>query len=151
MNQPTEQNRVALSLITQAWHGDKIAACFHCCPASHYMAKLCPCSQIDFLRNSITLWNEEPVLVDGTGFRVRAIHCSGNVSHFHEYWMNTVGRLSLSLWFVFLPPSLSSTSVWTVTFSPAPAARSLKQISVFSPRLCGWDPSLGRHCNGWLD
>lgn len=73
---------------------------------AHYMAKLCPCSQIDFLRNSITLWNEQPVLVDRMGFRVRAIHCSGNVSHFHEYWMEsaTVGRLSLSLWFVFLSP-----------------------------------------------
>lgn len=70
------------------------------------MAELCPCSQIDFLRNSITHWNEQPELVDGTGFRVRAVHRSRNVSHIHEYWMEraTVGRLSLSLWFVFLTP-----------------------------------------------
>lgn len=108
---------------------------------AHYMAKLCPCSQINFLRNSITLWNELPVLVDRMGFRVRAIHCSRNVSHFHEYWTeySTVGRRSLSLWFVFL-----LTPHTIVTFSPLPAAHSFKQITVFSPCLCGCNPYLDR-------
>lgn len=118
-----EQNSIKLNNTSMAWRWDPRVPP----QTEHDMAKLCPCSHIDFLRNSITLSNEQPVLVDRIGSRVRAIYCSGNVSHFHEYWMEcaTVGRLSLSLWFVCLPPTPSS----SVTFSC-----SLKLIFVLSPQ-----------------
>lgn len=58
--------------------------------------------------NSITLWNEQPVLVGRKRPRVRGIFRSRNVSHFHESWRYCVivGRLSMSVWFVCLTPQL---------------------------------------------
>lgn len=149
----TEQSRIKINNTGMARRQHRSTFLLPSCLGRHTTWQCCALAvRSTFLRNSITLWNEQPVLVGRMGFRVRAIHCSGNVSHFHEYWMEcaTVGRLSLSLWFVFLPPHPTptpthSSSIWTVTFSPAPAARSLKQISVFYPCLCGWEPSLVRH------
>lgn len=90
--------------------------------------------------NSITLWNEQPVLVGRMRPRVRGIFRSRNVSHFHESWRNSVivGRLSMSIWFVCLTPPFSyfshSSSIWIVTFSNCILLRSC---------LClrGWNQS----------
>lgn len=72
----------------------------------HDIAKPGHCSQSESLRNSISLWNEQPVLVGRMGPRVRGIHRSGSVSLFRESWRKCVILcwLSLSMWFVCLTP-----------------------------------------------
>lgn len=95
------------------------------------MAMQGPCSRTDSLRNSITLWKEQEMLVDRMGPKIRAIHRSRNVSHFHESWMECaiVDRLSLSLWFVCLTPrplpfSSHSSPIW-IAFLPLYAPQNL--------------------------
>lgn len=68
------------------------------------MAMQGPCSCIDSLRNSITLWKEQEMLVDRMGPKIRAIHRSRNVSHFHESWMECAIVDRLCLWSVCLTP-----------------------------------------------
>lgn len=111
------------------------------------MATQGPCSHFDSLRNSITLWKEQEMLVDRMGPRVRAIHRSGNVSHFHEPWMEwaIVGRLSLSLLCVCLIPPPPFLFLLLPLFS---------HLDCVSPTvcsaelyLCGWEPSLARLCS----
>jgi len=108
MNQAAEQNTDALSLITQPWHRDNITPCFCCCPGSHRAlhGRAVPL-QWDWLFEKFNYALKWTVSACGeNGFQARAIYCCRNVPHIHEYWMDcaTVGRLSPSLWFVFLPP-----------------------------------------------
>lgn len=104
----TEQTSIKLNNMSMARALDQCLFLLPSCLGWHTTwQRFALAVRLTFLRNSITLRNEQPALVDRMGFRVRAIHCTGNVSHFHEYWMEcaTVGRRSLSLWFVFfLPP-----------------------------------------------
>lgn len=65
-------------------------------------AWLCPRSQIDFLGNSIMLWNEQPVLVDKKKKKKKVLDWvpsfwNGNVSHFHEYWIESATACESSL------------------------------------------------------
>lgn len=111
----------------------------------HDIAKPGHCSQGESLRNSILLWNEQPVLVGRMGPRVRGIHRSGSVLLFRESWRKCVilCRLSLSMWFVCLSPlpissSYHSSSIWTVTFSHCMLFKSCLC-------LCVWDPSMAMY------
>lgn len=103
MNQPTEQNIVALSLTTQAFHGDQIARRICCRPASdsalHGRALAARLTfweiQLCFEMNSQCLWikkkKKKKVLDWVPSF------WNGNVSHFHEYWIESATACESSL------------------------------------------------------
>lgn len=134
-----KMNGTALSLIARAWHRHEMA------PATQH-SDAGPL-QSHRLLEKFNYTKEQEMLVDRMGPRVRAIHRSGNVSHFHESWMECaiVGRLSLSLW----PPPR------TPPCSPHPldyfSSHSSPIGTVFLPmraptclHLCGWEPFLAR-------
>ena len=101
-----KMNGTALSLIARAWHRHEMA------PATQH-SDAGPL-QSHRLLEKFNYTKEQEMLVDRMGPRVRAIHRSGNVSHFHESWMECaiVGRLSLSLWATPPHPPLLPPPPW---------------------------------------
>lgn len=100
------------------------------------------CSQIDLSRNSITLWNEQPVLEVRMGFRLRAIHW--NVPYLWILSGVCYSRQAVPITVIcsFAPHLHCSFSILTVTLFPLHLLQTPQNRNLSSSFVCGGETPL---------